>query len=224
MNTLAANPILTERQKGFLLRFARSSLRQDFYLSGGTALAAFYLRHRSSEDLDFFCEEEFNVEPVLALLQSIPSVQKMEYERKFDRRLFLLCFGPEDVLKVEFTRYPFPRCEAGISVENLQIDSVRDIVANKLVALTDRTDAKDYADVYYAFRNDPDLDLETLIGDAEHKFGITGIKHMLAGRFLQDLPSTAGLRMCEPLDTNALAAFFRAQGKSWIASSIDNRG
>ncbi len=224
MNTLAANPILTERQKAFLLHFALSSLRQDFYLSGGTALSAFYLRHRSSEDLDFFCEGEFSVETVLGFLQSIPSVQKMEYERKFDRRLFLLCFGPDDVLKVEFTRYPFPRCEVGASVENLSIDSVRDIVANKLVALTDRTDAKDYTDVYHALRKNPDLDLETLIRDAEKKFRITGIKHMLAGRFLQDLPSTGELRMREPLDPNALAAFFRSQAKSWIASSIDNRG
>ena len=29
-----------------------------FYLTGGTALAAYYLRHRLSDDLDFFCFEE----------------------------------------------------------------------------------------------------------------------------------------------------------------------
>jgi hypothetical protein len=30
----------------------------DFYLTGGTALAEFYLQHRLSEDLDFFSEQE----------------------------------------------------------------------------------------------------------------------------------------------------------------------
>jgi predicted nucleotidyltransferase component of viral defense system len=32
-----------------------------FYLTGGTALAAYYLRHRLSEDLDFFAEKEFEL-------------------------------------------------------------------------------------------------------------------------------------------------------------------
>ncbi|MEW5692252.1 MAG: nucleotidyl transferase AbiEii/AbiGii toxin family protein [Candidatus Hydrogenedentota bacterium] len=31
---------------------------QKFYLTGGTALSEFYLKHRISEDLDFFCENE----------------------------------------------------------------------------------------------------------------------------------------------------------------------
>jgi predicted nucleotidyltransferase component of viral defense system len=223
MSTLASNPVLTDRQKSFLFHFGRSSLRQNFYATGGTALAAFYLGHRISEDLDLFCYEEFTAETVLGFLRSIPSVEDIEYEHKFDRRLFLLRFGPSDVLKVEFTRYPFPRCDAGIEIDNVRIDSLRDIIANKLVALTDRRDAKDYVDVYFAIRMKPDLDIEDLIRTAEQKFGFTGIKHILRGRFLQDLPPTAGLRMCEPLDADDLAGFYHNKGRSWIAGSIDDR-
>ena len=51
---LADNAILTQEQKTLLLHFSQSDLRQSFYLTGGTALAAFYLFHRVSEDLDFF--------------------------------------------------------------------------------------------------------------------------------------------------------------------------
>ena len=46
--------ILDERQIKFLEEFQKIPfLKDNFYLTGGTALAAFYLKHRYSEDLDF---------------------------------------------------------------------------------------------------------------------------------------------------------------------------
>lgn len=36
---------------------------ERFYLAGGTALAEFYLKHRISEDLDFFSEKQ-EVDPI----------------------------------------------------------------------------------------------------------------------------------------------------------------
>lgn len=49
------NKILTENQIAFLEQIKKSEfLAKNFYLTGGTALAAFYLHHRYSEDLDFF--------------------------------------------------------------------------------------------------------------------------------------------------------------------------
>ncbi|MBI2644253.1 MAG: nucleotidyl transferase AbiEii/AbiGii toxin family protein [Candidatus Wildermuthbacteria bacterium] len=54
--------ILTKTQQVLLERIGENAfLSQKFYLTGGTALAAFYLRHRYSEDLDFFSEEEINI-------------------------------------------------------------------------------------------------------------------------------------------------------------------
>ena len=52
------NKILTPNQKSFLHEFTKSELRNVFRLTGGTALSAFYLEHRLSEDLDFFSEEK----------------------------------------------------------------------------------------------------------------------------------------------------------------------
>jgi predicted nucleotidyltransferase component of viral defense system len=221
VNVLAANPILTSRQKDFLFQFARCSLHDRFYLSGGTALAAFHLEHRISEDLDLFSAEEFTVEAVLGFLRSLTAVTKIEYERKFDRRLFLLHYGPSEALKVEFTHYPFPTGHAGIVCEGLSIDSLQDILSNKLAAMTDRQDAKDYVDVYCAFRKRPDLDIENVMREAEQKFGVRGIRHILRGRFLQDPPPASGLRMCQPLDFADLARFYRDQAEHWIRDSID---
>jgi predicted nucleotidyltransferase component of viral defense system len=58
--SISDNPLLTRDQKDLLLRFRDSPLCRRFYLTGGTALAAFYLHHRLSEDLDFFSENVFS--------------------------------------------------------------------------------------------------------------------------------------------------------------------
>ena len=50
--TLSPRDILTKLQWDFLSRFFQES--PPFFLTGGTALSAFYLRHRYSEDLDLF--------------------------------------------------------------------------------------------------------------------------------------------------------------------------
>lgn len=49
--------ILNDVQKLFLELFGKRSFSQKFYLSGGTALAGFYIPYRFSEDLDFFIKQ-----------------------------------------------------------------------------------------------------------------------------------------------------------------------
>ena len=56
--------ILTKLQEEMLKIFGSTQESNLFHLTGGTALAAFYLRHRLSKDLDFFtAEEEAIAEP-----------------------------------------------------------------------------------------------------------------------------------------------------------------
>ena len=51
--------VLSLRQKLLLRLFSSDPhIQKNFYLSGGTALAEYYLHHRYSEDLDFFTEKE----------------------------------------------------------------------------------------------------------------------------------------------------------------------
>lgn len=66
---MAEGEILTKHQVEFLdFVSTKSYITQCFYLTGGTALAAFYLHHHISEDLDFFNERE---EVNLLLIKSI---------------------------------------------------------------------------------------------------------------------------------------------------------
>ena len=223
MNDISANPVLSEEQKSLLLGLGNSSLRDHFYLTGGTALAAFHLQHRVSEDLDLFTEEPVGIEEILAFLRSLPAFGKIEYHHKFDRRIFVLQCSTTKILNVEFTLYPFPRCDVGLSVEGVYIDSLTDILANKLVAMTDRRDAKDYVDLYFALKSNPDLDIEMLIRDAERKFGVVGVKDILRGRFLEGPPPLGILKMRETLDATAMAEFFSVQARDWISSSVKGK-
>ena len=216
---ISDNPILTGDQKSLLTHFRASPLLESFYLTGGTALSAFFLHHRLSEDLEFFSEESIGIEIVLAFTKSLPQVSEVQYERKYDRKIFLLRYSSSRIMKVEFTTYPFARLEKGPEVEKIQIDSLRDILTNKLMALTDRRDAKDYVDLYCAFKNHPQLDIEQLIAQTALKFGVKGIQHILRGRFLEPIPSIGTLKMRETLDQEGLTQFFVQQAKHWITRS-----
>lgn len=216
---ISDNPILTDDQKSLLRHFRASPLPDSFYLTGGTALSAFFLRHRLSEDLDFFSEQPVAIEGVLAFIKSLPEVGEVQYERKYDRKLFLLRYSGSRTMKVEFTTYPFARLEKGLEVEKIQIDSLRDILTNKLMAMTDRRDAKDYVDVYCAFKSHPQVDIGQLIVQTELKFGIKGVQQILRGRFLEPIPPIGTLKMRENLDQNGLTQFFVQQAKDWITRS-----
>jgi predicted nucleotidyltransferase component of viral defense system len=57
--------LLLPHQRAFLNLFFTGEVAQQFFLTGGTALAEFYLRHRHSEDIDLFTLDEsaFNTVP-----------------------------------------------------------------------------------------------------------------------------------------------------------------
>lgn len=63
--------ILSKNQQDVLSILSKESVVIDnFYLTGGTALAEFYLHHRQSEDLDFFSENEFEPQDISTLRYS----------------------------------------------------------------------------------------------------------------------------------------------------------
>jgi len=134
--------VLTSRQVSFLEKVGQNrSLAENFYLTGGTALAAFYLAHRYSEDLDFFSEKEFDALPIDIFLK----------------------------LKTEFTFFPFPRLEQGPAKFGLSVDSLLDIAVNKLFTIYQRSQARDYIDLYCICK-ERRLRLDGLIKKAKLKF------------------------------------------------------
>jgi hypothetical protein len=214
-----ADTILRPGQRQLLEAFSRSPLAGSFYLTGGTALAAFHLGHRVSDDLDFFTERDVPVEAVLDFLRGL-GMGVPQYQHLFDRRIFLLSGASGSALKVEFTRYPFPRCESGSEIDGVRVDSLRDILANKLLALTERNEPKDFVDLYCGLRTAGAPAIDGLVDDAERKFGVRGVRHMLRARFLGGAPPIGGLEMRTALDPDEVGRFFAETARRWVRESL----
>jgi len=179
--------ILDKNQENFLHCFSSNKLLTDkFYLSGGTALCEYYIPYRYSEDLDFFTEEEVDLEPITVFFKSIKKqlgYTKFDIQTRFNRNLFFIDF-PQDALKTEFTYYPFTRIEKGFKKNNLQIDSILDIAVNKLFTIYQKPRSRDFMDLYMV--NQKNLYLITdLIKKARAKFDWQVDLLTLGSQFLQ---------------------------------------
>lgn len=164
--------VLDNNQEVLLGELGKNAfLTQHFYLTGGTALAAFYLGHRHSEDLDFFSEQEFDILPINVLLESLREklhISKIDYQQSFNRNLFFLSIR-KNVVKLECTYFPFPRIEKGKEEYGIQIDSLLDIAVNKLFSIYQRNQARDYIDLYLICK-EKGFAIPELIQKAKQKF------------------------------------------------------
>ncbi|MDO8610730.1 MAG: nucleotidyl transferase AbiEii/AbiGii toxin family protein [bacterium] len=143
--------ILTKRQQLLLkLLFSENYIYKNFYLTGGTALSEYYLHHRLSEDLDLFSFEEVNIKGVEIIFQNIKKkikFHKIVYQNTFNRNIFFLHFDDE-VLKTEFTYYPFEQIEKPKNIENIKVDSLIDMAVNKTDVIVTHPRSRDFIDLY----------------------------------------------------------------------------
>ncbi len=126
---------LSSIQQKTLDEFARSSLVNQFYWTGGTALAMVYLQHRQSYDLDFFSDDAFSVEAVNTFIQGLQKSVSLDYveaRKIFDRREFFLHNNEE--LRLEFVYYEHPRVGERKERNGISVDSFEDIATNKTMA------------------------------------------------------------------------------------------
>lgn len=216
------NRILTPAQLTFLKEFIQSNLRQSFRLTGGTALSAFYMEHRFSEDLDFFSREQTTFHFINDSLKRMTSISETTYTKQFDRNMFHIKLKDASLLKVEFTYYPLRDIEAPYAIEGLQIDSFLDILVNKLCAIADRMDAKDYVDVYYALEKYK-LSLSRLIEHAERKCEIKGIRHILKNRLLQVPKGINNLQLRVEIRAADVETLFRTHIKKMVEKELAGR-
>lgn len=147
--------VLTPKQQIIFDEVKNSEfIRQNFYFTGGTALASLYLHHRLSEDLDFFSEEKFDTLPILNLITDWSKKHKFRVSSKELEvvRIFLLKFADGEELKVDFGYYPYPRLKKDEAIDLVEIDSLLDIAVNKLQTIHQRADSKDFVDLFFLLK------------------------------------------------------------------------
>jgi predicted nucleotidyltransferase component of viral defense system len=163
--------ILTQTQKLFLELFGKRAFSRKFYLSGGTALTEFYIPYRFSEDLDFFSEQEVQVDEVIAFIASVKKrlgFKNFDYNTSFNRNIFFLHF-PDYNLKLEFTYYPFTQLNSPKKEYGVKIDGVEDIAVNKLFTIYQNPRSRDFMDLYMIIKK-YGFSIENLIRKAKIKF------------------------------------------------------
>lgn len=164
--------VLSKNQRHLLLILSgEKNICDRFYLTGGTALAEFYLEHRLSEDLDFFSEDEFDPSAVSVALRKVQKeacIKAVRYEQSFNRNLFFLELEG-DTLKTEFTYFPFPRIEKKKKIGKLSVDSLIDIAVNKVFTIYQNPRSRDFIDLYCILKK-AKWNLADLVEKARVKF------------------------------------------------------
>ncbi|MBI3815673.1 MAG: nucleotidyl transferase AbiEii/AbiGii toxin family protein [Nitrospinae bacterium] len=152
------NKILTPLQENFLALFFKESGRYDFYLVGGTALSAFYLEHRLSDDIDLFSDTLKFLEDTTSLqytidtiAQSLKCFSEVIDESKYHCRYKLVKY--DQSLRIDLACDPCPRLRQIEVIEGIPVMSKDDIAANKIRTISKRQDIKDFIDLYFLNRN-----------------------------------------------------------------------
>lgn len=207
--------ILSENQKRILdLLSKEKEICNYFYLTGGTALSEFYLQHRLSEDLDFFAEDVFdpiNVSSFLKKIQPVAGIVNIRSEQSFNRNLFFLELE-NDVIKTEFTYFPFPRIEKKRKIEELYVDSLLDIAINKVFTIYQKPRSRDFIDLYCILQKEA-WTISDLTAKAQIKFDHYLNPLQLGSQFLRATELLDFPTMVIPLDKSLWQDFFREEAK-----------
>lgn len=210
--------ILTDKQQQLLDLLSKEKTFTDkFYLTGGTALAEYYLHHRLSEDLDFFSEEEFEIFPIQVFLkknQKILGFKKMQFNIAFNRNMFFLFFPKNYILKVEFTYFPFKPSSRFKIINGLFVDSLLDIAVNKLFTIYQNPRSRDFIDLYIILKQEK-WHIADLYKKAKIKFDWHVDPIKLADQFIKvkKLLKVDYPKMLIDLSWDKMEEFFLAEAK-----------
>jgi predicted nucleotidyltransferase component of viral defense system len=128
------------------------SIDNSFYLTGGTALHRFYYNLRVSYDLDFFSSStETFYDEIVNILQKLLD-EKIEYKiiskvKDFSRILI------EDDLQIDFVNDRVYRYGKSNIINRFRIDNIENILSNKVCAIIDRDEEKDFFDLFAIAKN-----------------------------------------------------------------------
>lgn len=215
---LSPKDVLSVLQWEFLSLFFQDA--PPFFLTGGTALSAFYLQHRYSQDLDLFTmdSDAFDRVPLyvadtatrltalVASLQTAPQFRRYRLSRK-----------GESVI-VDFVREVVPQIsEEKNRFEGIMVDTLDDITVNKICTVISRAEIKDYIDLYFLGR--AGYPLENYIELAQQKdAGVSQamLAYLLSEFRLSKVPDF----MIAPISPNDIQEHFHSLGGKLAVDSF----
>jgi hypothetical protein len=170
---LKGKGILSEIQKRVLGSFQKGTDASYFYLTGGTALAEYYLGHRKSYDLDLFTAEAGLVVPFSGIVADGFKRDGLDVTvvRRFSSFVeFEVAYENEDT-KIQLA-YDSPfRFEEPVDSElGIKINDYRDIIVDKFLAFFGRAEPRDAVDLFFILRKESIEDLAELAAKKDPGF------------------------------------------------------
>lgn len=150
-------PVINPIQNQCLKLFPTVTQSSEFYLTGGTALAYFYLQHRKSEDLDFFTSVEGLIPFFSKSLTDYLCRQGLQakVQRGFYTfaEILVSSNGENTIIHLaQDTGFRFEPVSECAEFPGLKVDPLKDIASNKLLALFGRAALRDFIDVYWLIK------------------------------------------------------------------------
>ena len=147
-------------------------MEQNFFLTGGTALSVFYLKHRKSNDIDLFSIASPDLSEIDFLLKKMWVEDYLMIRKSRDFLSALI----RDV-KIDFVLDPVSIRERRPKVllednHYLQLDTINNIVSNKFCTLVSRTEPKDFVDFYCILSKMPEYGIDSIYRNAGLKDGV----------------------------------------------------
>lgn len=150
-------------------------LTPPWTLTGGGALAGVYLGHRATRDLDLFWRERRSLGPLVTDARALLHDAGLEVVVLRTSPAFaeLRVSDQADVCVIDLVAEPFPSVEPPQAVEidgtTVSVDSMHEILVNKLTALLGRAELRDLVDVQALLA--AGTDLTAALHDAPKKDG-----------------------------------------------------
>lgn len=213
--------IITHEQKLLLDKFREEKpLSSKFYFSGGTALSLYYLQHRRSVDLDFFSKDKFDPQNIIDTINTWGEELnfKADYLVIEKTQIFNLTFPNKQTVKVDFALYPYKQIAKVKVIDGLKVDSLVDIAVNKLLSIEQRTEIKDFVDLFFLLK---DFSIWDLLDGVKVKFKVK-IDPFVLGSDLLKVESFDYLpEMIKPLSPEELKLFFQEKAKQITGRFIE---
>ena len=196
---------------------AKSPLASLVTFGGGTALAAVFLHHRISEDLDFFSLRELEQAEILPIVRRLRTAGLIvTQEIMGPRRVLILTKRGRQVGHVDVSHYPFDPIDRTVAWRGLRVDSLIDMTVNKIQAILTRQRPRDYVDLFFLLKEGPERDLDRLLGLTRAKFETGADRLSLAERFLEAARVKELPRLIRPVTRRALVSFFEGLARDLV--------
>jgi len=166
---LKGKGIISPLQKNILIAVGKLSEAERFYLSGGTALAEFYLGHRVSYDLDIFTPEKGLIIPFSRSIEEnlIQAGYTIKVIRRFESFVELVVEDKGESVVIHISQEsPFRFGDPSLSELGIKINNYQDIIADKVLAYFGRWEYRDAVDLYFILQREQ---LEHIVSLAKQK-------------------------------------------------------